>query len=225
MDNFMSVSNNTLYIKGDQSVEVKSRDVTLGDLITMECSQQNIVSKLKTIKVMKIPEKGKHRFVVSILKIIELIHKEYPHLEIQSYGSPDIIVTYEAQKQKSKIWQFCKIAFVSMTTFFGSAFAIATFNNDSGIPKLFGDIYELFMRVPKTGFTILDLSYSVGIVVGILVFFNRFGKSKMSVDPTPIEVEMRLYENDIQTTVIAEYARKGQEMDVGKTDSTGNSRP
>lgn len=220
----MSVNNGTLYIKGEQCVEVKKRDVTLGDLVTMECCQQNVVSKLKTIKAMKIPEKGPHRFVVSILKIIELIHKEYPNLEIQSYGSPDIIVTYEAQKQKSKIWEFCKIAFVSLTTFFGSAFAIMTFNNDSGITQIFGNIYELFTGVSKQGFTILELSYSVGIVVGILVFFNHFGKRKLSVDPTPIEVEMRLYENDIQTTVIAEYSRKGQELDVGNTDSAGNHR-
>ena len=97
----MSVSNNTLYIKGDQSVEVKKRDVTLGDLVTMECCQRNIVSVLKTIKVMKIPEQGQHRYVISILKIIELIHKEYPHLEIQSYGSPDVIVTYEKPKEKN----------------------------------------------------------------------------------------------------------------------------
>ena len=80
------------------------------------------------------------------------------------------------------------------------------------------------MGTTKNGFTVLELSYSVGLVVGILVFFYLFGKRKMSVDPTPIEVEMRLYENDIQTTVIAEYARKGQELDVGKTDTTGNHR-
>lgn len=220
----MSVSNNTLYIKGDQSVEVRKRDVTLGDLVTMECSQQNIVSKIKTIKVMKIPEKGQQRFVVSILKIIELIHKEYPHLEIQSYGSPDVIVTYEEQKQNNRIWQIAKVLFVTLTTFFGSAFAIATFNNDSGISRLFGDVYKLFMGTQKEGFSVLELSYSIGIVIGILVFFNHFGKKKISVDPTPIEVEMRLYENDIQTTVIAEYSRKGQELDVGKTNNIGNTR-
>lgn len=224
MDNLMSVSNSTLYVKGEQCIEVKKRDVTLGDLVTMECSQQNIVSKLKTIKVMNIPEKGPRRFVVSILKIIELIHKEYPNLEIQSFGSPDIIVVYEAPEQKSKIWQIFKIALVSLTTFFGSAFAIMTFNNDSGITQIFGNIYEFFVGTPKQGFSILELSYSVGIVVGILVFFNHFGKRKVSVDPTPIEVEMRLYENDIQTTVIAEYSRKGQELDVGKTSSAGNHR-
>lgn len=220
----MSVSNNTLYIKGDQSVEVTKREVTLGDLVTMECSQQNMVSKLKKIKVMKIPEEGQQRFVVSVLKIIELIHKEYPNLEIQSYGSPDIIVTYEEQKKNNRIWQFTKVLLVSLTTFFGAAFAIATFNNDSNIRKLFKDIYELFMGTSKEGFTILELSYSIGIIIGILVFFNHFGKKKTSVDPTPIEVEMRLYENDIQTTVIAEYSRKGQELDVDTTNNIGNYR-
>ncbi len=220
----MPVAGNTLYVKGEQSVEVKKRDVTLGDLLAMECSQQNIVSKLKTIKVMKIPEKGQHRFVISILKIIELIHREYPHLEIQSYGSPDIIVTYEEQKQKGKIWLFCKIAFVVLTTFLGSAFAIITFNNDSGIPEIFKQVYELIVGEKKQGFSLLELGYCVGIVVGILVFFNHFGKKKVSVDPTPIEVEMRLYENDIQTTVIAEYGRKGQELDVGTANNTGNHR-
>ena len=72
----MSVAGSTLYIKGEQCVEVKCRDVTLGDLLTMECSQQNVVSKLKTIKILKIPEQGKHRYVVSVLKIIECVHKE-----------------------------------------------------------------------------------------------------------------------------------------------------
>ncbi|WP_455055389.1 hypothetical protein [Merdimonas faecis] len=48
-----------------------------------------------------------------------------------------------------------------------------------------------------------------------MVFFNHFGKSKVSVDPTPLEVEMRLYENDIQTTLIENYSRN--------SGSNGNS--
>lgn len=220
----MSVSNNTLYIKGDQSVEVKKREVTLGDLITMECSQQNIVSKLKTIKIIKIPDEGTHRYVVSILKIIECIHKEYPNLEIQNLGSPDLIVTYEEQKKHNKIWQTCKVTVVTMITFIGAAFAIMTFNNDSGTTDLFDNIYELFMGQPKTGFSILELTYSIGLVIGILVFFNHFGKKRFSVDPTPIEVEMRLYENEIQTTIISDFGRKGQEIDVGNANSSGNHR-
>jgi len=213
-----------LYIKGEQAVEVNKRDVTLGDLVTMECTQKQVLPKLKSKKILKIPDEGKHRYVVSILRIIECIHQEYPSLEIQNMGAQDIIVTYEEQKKSNKIWQFCKIIFIVLTTFFGSAFAIMTFNNDSATPELFDGIYRLVTGAPKNGFSILELSYSIGIVVGILLFFNHFGKRKFSVDPTPMEVEMRLYENDIQTTVIADFSRKGQELDVGKSDSAGNNR-
>ena len=218
----MSERNNTLYIKGSQSVEVKHREVSLGDLLTMECSKENVVNRLKTMKILKIPDTGKHRYVVSILKIIECIHKEYPNLEIQNIGSPDIIVTYEEQKSHNKIWQVCKVSVVTMITFIGAAFAIMTFNNDSGTTDLFDNIYELFTGQAKTGFSILELTYSIGLAVGILVFFNHFGKKRFSVDPTPIEVEMRLYENDIQTTVISDYARRGQEVDVGNANCSGN---
>ena len=60
----------------------------------------------------------------------------------------------------------------------------------------------------------LEISYSIGISVGILVFFNHFGKKRFSVDPTPMEVEMRLYENDIESTLVDIYSRKGEEQDV-----------
>lgn len=220
----MAVARSVLYIKGEQSVEVKNRDVLLSDLVTMECTQREITNKLKTIKILKVPDDGKHRYVVSILKIIEYIHKEYPNLEIQNLGATDIIVTYEEQKKHDQVWQATKIALIAITSFVGAAFAIMTFNNDSGTPDLFTNIYELFMGQPKTGFTILELTYCIGLVVGILVFFNHFGKRRFSVDPTPIEVEMRLYENDIQTTLVSDYARKGQEADVGQTDYPGAYR-
>ena len=62
--------------------------------------------------------------------------------------------------------------------------------------------------------------------MGILVFFNHFGKKRFSADPTPIEVEMRTYENEIQSTLIEAYSRKEKEIDVGTTDHTaGHSGP
>ena len=48
----------------------------------------------------------------------------------------------------------------------------------------------------------LEASYSVGLGVGILIYFNHFGKKKMTADPTPLEIEMRLYEDQINDTLI-----------------------
>lgn len=210
----MPVGNVTIYIKGNSNVEVSKLDVTLGDLLAIECTNKNILSRLKVMKILKIPHKGTHRYVISVLKIIEKIHEEYPTVEIQNLGPSDLIVTYEKQEKKNKWIYWGKVIVVIAITFFGAAYSIMAFNNDVSTTKMFGQIYEQVMGREKNGFTILELTYSIGIAIGIIIFFNHFGKKKFSVDPTPIEVEMRLYENDIQTTLIDESARKGQEIDV-----------
>lgn len=214
----------TLYIKGEQSTEVKTPDVTLGDLVMMECVQTHIVSRLRCEKIMKMPEAGKHRYVISILKIIERIHEIYPQLEIQNMGAADIVVTYEKIKKKSAFMEGVKVILVCLLTFVGAAFAIMTFNNDSGTAKLFEQIYELFMGKPKEGFSILELSYSIGLTVGIVIFFNHLGRKKITSDPTPIQIEMRLYEDDIQKTIIEESSRRGTEADVSNASNTGGHR-
>ena len=98
------------------------------------------------------------------------------------------------------------------------------FNNDVDVTKMFGQIYELITGTESNGFTMLELTYSIGLVIGILTFFNHFGKKRFSVDPTPMEVEMRLYENDLQTTLIENISRKGKELDVGKRNTSGSHR-
>jgi len=122
------------------------------------------------------------------------------------------------------IGHFLKIVGVVAVTFIGAGFSIMAFNNDVDVSRLFAQIYEFFMGKPKEGFSVLELTYCVGLIVGILVFFNHFGGKKFTVDPTPMEVEMRLYENDIQTTLIENYSRKEQEMDVGKTSHSRSHR-
>lgn len=221
----MSANQDTVYIKGERDVEVTKRDVTLGDIISLECSNKNVVPKLKVLKILKIPEEGKHRYVVSILKIIACIHEQYPGLDIQNMGETDIIVTYEDQKVSGALVHSVKAFFVAVLTFAGSAFAIMAFNNDASVSDLFSQVYQFVMGSKSDGFTIMEVSYSVGITIGILVFFNHFGKKRFTVDPTPLEVQMRVYENDIQTTLVENASRKGAEMDVGKADPTGSHRP
>ncbi len=210
----MGINNCTIYIKGDQCVEVQKKDITLGDVISMECSNTHIVPKLQSTKLLKMHDSKRQRCVVSILKIIEKIHEQYPGLEIQNLGACDIIITYEPEKKQHKLLHMIKTSLVLVTTFTGAAFSIMTFNNDVDVPRLFSQIYEQIMGYPKMGFTVMELMYSLGVVLGILIFFNHFGKKRFSMDPTPMEVEMRTYENDIQTTVIDSYSRREQEIDV-----------
>lgn len=220
----MAANGDTVYLKGDRNVEIQTRDVTLGDILSMECSNKTLIPKLKTLKIFKIPDGKKQRFVISILKIIACIHEKYPGLEVQNMGEQDIIITYEEQKTPTLAWHIIKTAVVVMITFCGAAFSIMAFNNDVSTAKLFSQIHEFVTGSKSDGFTILEASYSVGITVGILVFFNHFGKKRFSVDPTPMEVQMRLYENDIQTTLVEDASRREKELDVGKSNHISSHR-
>lgn len=96
----MSSGNEILYIKGEKNTEVKEPNVTLGDILTMECSNSSILNRIKPLRILKISKKEQHRYVVSVLKIIECIHREIPGLQIQNEGESDLIITYEGEKNE-----------------------------------------------------------------------------------------------------------------------------
>lgn len=222
----MSANQDILYIKGDRDVELTKTEVTVGDILSLECSNKTVIPKIKSIKLVKFSEQGKkqQRVVISVLKIIACIHEQYPNLDIQNLGETDIILTYENQNTSGNITHLLKTAVVVVLVFCGSAFSIMAFHNDVSITKLFSQIYLALTGVESDGYTILEVSYSIGIIIGILGFFNHFGKKRFTVDPTPLEVQMRLYENDIQTTLVEDASRRKEELDVGKSNHAGCHR-
>ena len=222
----MSANQDILYIKGDRDVELTKTEVTVGDILSLECSNKVVIPKIKSIKLVKFSEQGKkqQRVVISVLKIIACIHEQYPNLDIQNLGEKDIILTYENQNTSGNVVHLLKTAVVVVLVFCGSAFSIMAFHNDVSITKLFSQIYLALTGVESDGYTILEVSYSIGIIIGILGFFNHFGKKRFTVDPTPLEVQMRLYENDIQTTLVEDASRRKEELDVGKSNSAGCHR-
>ena len=69
-------------------------------------------------------------------------------------------------------------------------------------------IYQQVTGNVSNGFTILEISYSIGLAAGVLFFFNHFGRKKFSADPTPMQVQMRQYEDNVNTTLLEESSRK-----------------
>ncbi len=205
-------------------MEVQKRDVTMGDILQMECTDKNVLAHLTTKKVWKVPQGKSHRCVISILKIVEWIHAEYPQADVQNFGAPDIIITYEEQRKMGKCLYGIKVAVIAVIVFVGAAYSIMSFHIDMDVTKLFDEIYGMVMGQAKKGTSVLELSYSIGLTLGILLFFNHFGKKRFAKDPTPLEVEMRTYEDEIQTTIIDTYSRKEQEIDVGKATTSGIHR-
>jgi len=129
-------------------------------------------------------------------------------------GEQDFIIDYQKEKKFSPFWQWAKTIFVCCICLFGAAFAIMTFNNDSSATAIFKQIYFMVMGTESDGFTIVEVSYSLGLALGVILFFNHFAAIKINTDPTPLEVEMRLYEDNVNKTVIQNAGRKEKGIDV-----------
>ena len=210
----MSTNNVTLYLKAEQNVELQSEDVYVKDIGKMTCTDENILAKVKTIKLYHFKKGERKRQVISILKVIEEIERLYPNVTVENLGEIDVLVEQiDVDKHKGPV-QVIKLIFVSAISFFGTAFTIMAFHNDIGINDVFTKFYEMIMGQASDGYGILELSYSLGLAVGIIVFFNHIGGRRITKDPTPIEVEMRVYETDVNKALIETADREGKTIDV-----------
>ena len=85
------------------------------------------------------------------------------------------------------------------------------FHNDIGIRSVFEEIYSLTLKEVPEGVGIIELTYCLGLFVGITVFFNHIGKKKFRDDPTPISVAMHNYERDVNQSIIENADRRKEE--------------
>lgn len=204
----------TIYIKTEQNTELQKDEVLLKDLGKVFCSDPQILAKVKCLPLHTFRKGEPNRQVISIMKMIAEIEKIYPNANVVSLGAADTLVERIHVRYRKAPLQTLKLLFVSAISFFGTAFTIMAFHNDIGINDVFLRIHEMITGTQGDGCSILEISYSIGLAVGIILFFNHIGGRRITKDPTPIEVEMRIYEEDVNKALIETADREGKTIDV-----------
>ena len=203
-----------LYVKVEQNIPVTKRELTLKDVATLYSVNKSMVQKLEKEPFYTIPKDGHKLTMFTITKVYETIHKLYPQITIENLGELDFIVEYEEGKKPPKAWEYVKVVLVTAVVFFGAAFTIMTFNEDVNVSGVFEKIYQIVTGGAKTGGGILELSYAIGMPIGIIVFYNHFKRRDIKNDPTPIQIEMRTYEEQMNKAMLKSSAREGKTIDV-----------
>lgn len=206
--------NVTVYLKCDRNVEVFTEDVFMKDLGSLRCMDSVVSAKLKAIKVHRFTSESEKRCVISATKLIEMMEMVCENIQVEVLGEVDVLVELVKVNQYKGWKQVVKIIVVSLVSFFGTAFTISAFHNDIGITEVFQQVYKIFMNKEPSGINVLEISYSIGLGAGIILFFNHIGGRRITKDPTPIEVAMRNYEVDVDLTLIETAGREGKAKDV-----------
>ncbi len=204
----------TIYIKAPQCVEIQHSNIVLGDIITVYTLNQDMKQKIESIQLYSFNENKKTKIIISLLKIIEILSNSFDNIEIQNIGDEDIILIYAPPEKHEKLKEYISTCFICLVAFFGGGYAIMAYNTDAGAKELFSYLSMLFLGNGTSGVTCLVITYSIGLTLGMILFFNHLGNKKLSADPTPLEVQMRLYENDLCTTIIKNSSRNNQSLDI-----------
>jgi stage V sporulation protein AA len=210
--------NINVYIALDQSVLVPNKSVHIEDIATVFCTKPDIAEGVKKLKLWQFTKTDMEYTVISAMKLIEQINITYKDITVVNIGTPETIVYYKNTPPAKKYSQVMKAVFLMVLTFFGTAYTIMSYNGDVGSDTLLQRLYRLFtgVDVDTSSSALLPgiIGYSLGLGIGMVIFFNH-GINKNSVnDPTPLQVQMRLYEKEVNESIITDSVRKGSIIDV-----------
>ncbi|MBR5578036.1 MAG: stage V sporulation protein AA [Lachnospiraceae bacterium] len=201
---------NTLYLKLSTKVRIQREVILLKDIAKIYHYDREKEEKIKAMEIYRFQQKDQNRCVISLLKVISLLQNQDPNLEINSLGDSQVIVEKESTAKSNTIVGIAKIGLVSAVCFFGTIFTVMAYHNDINIIGVFERVKEIVGTNPEEKITALEISYSLGLSLGIIIFYNHIGKRTLTKDPTPVAVEMRTYEADINKSLVELAEREGK---------------
>lgn len=207
-----------IYIKPVKKAVIAGRTSIYIKDISEVFTNDKLLKKVKDIKLMEIKNKESKNYLITVIDIIGAIDKALPGHTINNVGEMDTIIEYSHEKAKeNKFINIAKIVFVTIILLAGSSTAIMSFHSDAQMASIFENYYYIFFNEKVENPILIDLPYSIGLAVGIIVFFNHFSGKKITEDPTPIEVEMSVYESQVTDNIIdslnTERVRKEENED------------
>ena len=201
------MSSATVYVKIPQKVLLTEPQANLGQLGTVWCEEKALAARCMALRVCSFQEGVPELKSGSLIDITKQIQQMAPGTQVQNLGETEFLMLYQPEKT-SRWLGAVKTVLIFIVLFCGAAFSILTFNQDVDVSKVLDTLYELVTGRVPAGTTWMEMGYAIGLPLGILGFYNHFSRRKKLGDPTPLQVQMRQYEKNVNQTVLENDSRR-----------------
>lgn len=171
--------------------------ITVGDAAQIE-GQLQLKKKLSAMPLYQVSEKDKNIVILDIIQVLRAIHLQDPTLDVQTVGGAETIVEIQYRKRNLSTVLFIG---VWLLLFIGSCLAIMNFHEDVSMRDVHIALYEIITGERNDYPYLLQIPYSIGLGLGMIVFFNHIFKKRLNEEPSPLEVEMFNYQLDLDQYV------------------------
>ncbi|MGE6629455.1 stage V sporulation protein AA [Bacillus sp. NPDC077027] len=171
--------------------------ILLGDVAQLT-GDETLVQQLKSMPVYHVSQKDRHIVVLDVMYVVNIIKKTCPKVDIQTVGGSEAIVEIDTGRRHLSPVLF---VFVWLLLFVGAALAIMNFHEDVSMRLVHMRLYEMITGQTEEHPYLLQVPYSLGLGLGMVLFFNHVFKKRLNEEPSPLEVEMFKYQLDLDQYV------------------------
>jgi stage V sporulation protein AA len=189
----------SIYVRMRNRVEVKTSSVIKLIEIAQIIAPEKYLRLLEGLPIYKVTKEDKNTVVIDVMHVIQTIKAKWNAMDIQLIGPTQTIVEVIYKKRKVSIPFFLLIW---LLLFIGSALAIMNFHEDVSMQAVHQKIYKMVTGKEMNKPLILQIPYSIGLGIGMVIFFNHFFKKRFNEEPSPLEVEIFNYQQDLDQYVI-----------------------
>ncbi|QED48498.1 stage V sporulation protein AA [Cytobacillus dafuensis] len=188
----------TVYIRLRHRLQVRPYESILLKDIAQIIAGENIYEQIRNLKIYEVSEKDQNMIVIDVMKVIKSINSIIPDVDIQTIGPAQVIVEVVFKKRKVSLPLFI---LVWLLLFFGAALTIMNFHEDVSMREVQQRIYTIMTGEVDSKPLIFQIPYSIGLGLGMILFFNHLFKKRINEEPSPLEVEIFNYQMDLDNYI------------------------
>lgn len=183
-----------IYIRMRNRVQVKEyQQVKIEDVARLIGPDEHVKQLAKTV-LLTVKKEDKNIVIIDVVAMIETIQQVNPLIEIQTVGPTQTIIEVIYKKKNVS---FLAFATVWLLLFVGAAMTIMNFHVDVSMAEVHQKVFTLITGRVDEKPLLIQIPYSVGLGLGMILFFNHFFKKRFNDEPSPLEVEMFNYQQDL----------------------------
>ncbi|KMY54664.1 stage V sporulation protein AA [Bacillus sp. FJAT-27231] len=171
---------------------------------------ENLLPDLLSMVIHEIKQEEGQIIIVDAMTVVEKLSQHWPGVDIQFIGPSQTIIDTAAQSKKLSMPIFL---FVWCLLFIGAALTIMNFHEDVSMRDVQIKLYEIVTGEKTEYPLIFQIPYSIGLGTGMVLFFNHLFKKRFNEEPSPLEVEMFNYQQDLDQYVILHERKESRNDD------------
>lgn len=188
-----------VYIRMRTKIQANRNDeINLSD-VALISANETLKHSLEEVQLYQIKKSDKNIVILDVFRVIYLLNQKFKDIEFQPIGPNQTIIMIQTEKKKSSI---IFVVLIWLLLFVGAAMAIMNFHYDVSMEEVHQRLHYLLTGSEVKHPLWIQIPYSIGLGIGMILFFNHLFKKRINEEPSPLEIEMFKYQQDLDSYII-----------------------